>query len=226
MFRLNFWAQSFMGHGGLPFSGAVDPRYVPPALPPPPMSMLYTSPPALLLPESLCRRPMIGFNDDSEKLSPELNDSVGTEAGRMGTTSPRVLGGHRHLDSAQSTSSASPRTAHQLSYPSLLLHNHLEALRHYQQQQQVRDDGNKSRPRCSTATESTARCDETSSAFHQPRRRRACTPDHISSDTDTGLPLIIAHENTSDTTSPVPLHTDDARSPARKAGINYFTDMS
>jgi len=214
-----------MGHGGLPFSGAVDPRYVPPALPPPPMSMFYASPPALLLPESLCRRPMIGFNDDAEKLSPELNDSVGTEAGRMGSTSPRVLGGHRHLDSAESTSSASPRTVHQLSYPSLLLHTQLEALRHYQQQQQqqVREDDIKSHPRCSTAEESTPRCDETSSAFHQPRRRPACTPDHITSHTNTGLPLITAGEHVPDTTSPVPLHTDDARSPARKAGINYFT---
>jgi len=212
-----------MSHGGLPFSGAVDPRYaclssVPPALPPPPMSMLYTSPPSgLLPPESLYRRPVIGFSDDSEKSSLELNDSLGAEGVRTDATSPR----HRLLDNVEPTSSAlchaSTRTSHQLSYSSLLLRTQLEALRHYQQQQeqqqreQVRGDAaadnEEFRPRCSTAAES-------SSAFREPRRRRV-TPDHVTSDGITG-------DNTPDRTSPLQLHTDDGRSPARKTGINYY----
>jgi len=214
-----------MGHAGLPFSGAVDPRYgclssVPPALPPPPVSMLYTSPPpGLLLPESLYRRPVVGFSDDSEKSSPELNDSLGADRGRM--TSPQMLGRRRQVDSSESMSEASARTR-QLNYPSLLLHTQLEALRHSQQQQQQQQQvrgrnaaSDKSHPsRCSTAAEpSSSNSESETSAFQQPRRRRA-TPDLITSNTG---------ENSPDRISPVSLCGDDAKSPARKSGMDYFT---
>jgi len=211
------------GPTGLPFSGSVDPRYAP-VLPPPPMSMsmLYSSaPPGLLLPESFYRRPVIGFSDDSEKSSPELNDNLGAEAGRMSATSPRMLARHRQMDSAEPMTSAlcqaSGRT-HQLSYPSLLLHTQLEALRHYQQQQQqqqqqheMREDtaaDSESHRRCSTSTASSPICE--ASAFRQPRRRRH-TPDHITSDSD-------VHLVSTDNTSSVQLHSNDTRSPTRKTG--------
>jgi len=215
------------GPASLPFNGSVDPRYaclpsVTPALPPPPMSMLYSSPPSgLLLPESFYGRPVIGFSNDSAKSSPELIDSLRTEAGRMSTTSPPMLGRHRQSDSAESVTSAlqaSGRTQ-QLSYQSLLLHTQLEALRHYQQQHQdekreVTAADSESRPRCSTATKSSLSCE--TSVFCQPRRRHA-TPDHITSDTD--VPL----ENTPHRTSPPQLHNNDARSPARKAGKLFYS---
>ena len=220
MFRLNFWAQSLMNHASLPISGSIDPRYsclssVPSALPLPPMSLLYNSPPpGLLLPESLYRRPMIGLSDDSEKSSPELNDNM--EPGHTSSTSSRMYCSHRQLDSAECTSSASrPTRTHQLSYPSLLLHTQLEALRHYQQQQQqqcdeVRQDAVADKFR-SVAGESSS---SEISAFRQPRRRRT-TPDHPT--TDTGVKLIVTAENR---TSPVLLQNDDVRSPARKSGIS------
>jgi len=229
MFRLNFWAQSVMspsGPSGLPFSGAVDPRYaclssVTPTLPPPPMSMLYTSPPSgLLLPESFYRRPVVGLSEDSEKLSPELSDSLAAEAGRVSTTSPRMLGRHqRQLDSStepltSALCAAATGRTHQLSYPSLLLHTQLEALRHYQQQQQqqheqVHEDtaaDSESDARCSTATESST------SAFRQPRRRHRVTPDHITPDSDRTPP-------------PLPHNTDD-RSPARKTGKLFHANFN
>jgi len=234
MFRLNFWAQSVMGPAGpasLPFSGAVDPRYaslssVTPVLPPPPpMSMLYSSPSStLLLPESFCRRPVIGLSDDSAKSSPELNDNLCTEAGLMSASSPTMLGRQRQSDSVESIASsalsASSRT-HRLSYQSLLLHTQLEALRHYQQQQQQQqpqvtaEETESGRRRCSAATESST------SAFHQPhRRRRPTTPDHITSDATTDV--ISAEHTPHRTSSPVQLHNHGDRSPARKAGKFFY----
>jgi len=229
MYRLNFWAQSFMGHTGLPFSGPVDPRYgclsnVPPALPPPPMSMLYTSSaPALLLPESLCRRSVVGFSDDSDKSSPELNDSLVAETSGVRSMSPQVLSRHRQFDGAEPTSSAmcqAGTATHQLNYPSLLLHSQLEALRQYHQQQHEQVFANiatesKSRPRCSTAAESPSNSEI--SAFRQPRKRRA-TPEHTTA--DSGTQSTITGRNTPDRTSLSPLRVDIVRSPARKTGIH------
>jgi len=205
MFRLNFWAQSFMGSAGLPLSGAVDPRYgIPPALPPPPISVLYSSPPSagIMLPEPLYRRPLIGFSDDLEKSSPELK---GEDAGRA-----MSFGHRRQLGSAEPAS-----WSHELGYPgSLLLHSQLEALRHYQQVREgaaTASDSKCGPHRHDGGSPSANNCE--TSAFSLPRRRRTtCTPDRITED----------HSPSPDCrTSPATsLHADDDdRSPARKTGI-------
>jgi len=144
MFRLNFWAQSIMGPAGLSFS---DARYgcmstVPPVLPPPPMSMLYTSPApvGLVLPESLYRRPVIDMSGEC--------DSVTTEPARISSLS---VSSHSAAD-----------------YPSLLLHSQLEALRRYQQQRhhQAADCST------ATVTSPSISCDTSAFSQPPPRRHR------------------------------------------------------
>ena len=160
---------------------------------------------------------MIAFSDELEQSSPELKDSLGAEAGRISSMSPQLFGHHGQLEGAQPVSSALCQT----SYPSLLLHTQLGALRHqlqqqHQQQQQVCEDAaansSECRSRFSTATESAPTSCETS-AFRQPRRRRV-TPEHITPDVD-----VTAGENTPGRASPQRLHiTDEAKLQTRKTG--------
>jgi len=179
MFRLNFWAQSLVSPAGLPLA---DARYgclpsVPPVLPPPPMSMLYTSPAAgLAFRESHYRRPLIGFSDESEKSSPELREVLG---GVAGVESSLHAGRQQLGDSVAPTAMLCGRTPQVNMHPSLLLHTQLEAaLCHYQQQQQQQrsdDDGaadSESRARHCTARRQSPSLSSEMSAFRQPRRRR------------------------------------------------------
>jgi len=180
MFRLNFWAQSLVSPAGLPLA---DTRYgclpsVPPVLPPPPMSMLYTSPAAgLAFRESHYRRPLIGFSDESEKSSPELREVLG---GVAGVESSLHAGRQQLGDSVAPTAMLCGRTPQVNMHPSLLLHTQLEAaLCHYQQQQQQQqrsdDDGaadSESRARHCTARRQSPSLSSEMSAFRQPRRRR------------------------------------------------------
>jgi len=156
---------------------------------------------------------MIAFSDELEQSSPELKDSLSAEAGRISSMSPQLFGHHGQLEGAEPVSSA----LCQASYPSLLLHTQLGALRHHlQQQQQVCEDAAASSSECrsrfTTATESAPTSCETS-AFRQPRRRRV-TPEHISPDVD-----VTAGESTPGRASPQRLHiTDEAKLHTRKTG--------